>query len=246
MLPKLIFELFCSKAPKKDAKPNLGEDLDHIPYRLREIMKSKERMKRQVGKSKKKDSKRLQAEAFQLQTDIPVPKFHRGKRESEKAYFRRMNQETQHVLFLTNNQLENQPEKEAPQEKAKSEKKKDFDKTRLNRLLKKKVERKEQRKEKEMFTDTVKFGEVAMAPPSLTAKPRKAPIKAKGGCKNLLLSPLLGSALVSAVKPSMARQRIMEEERQRVVLAYRRLKAAKQEKRDSAAARPDRRNKKLQ
>ena len=42
--------------------------------------------------------------------DIPVPHFKRGKQESEKAYLRRMENETNHVLFLTKNQVDRKPE----------------------------------------------------------------------------------------------------------------------------------------
>lgn len=44
------------------------------------------------------------------QEQIKVPQFRRGKKESERAYLRRMSQETQHVLFLTKNQPERHPE----------------------------------------------------------------------------------------------------------------------------------------
>ena len=61
--------------------------------------------------------------------DIPVPHFRRRKKESEKSYVQRMNSETQHVLFLTKNQVERQPElvedQEEPEENQKSEKKKE-------------------------------------------------------------------------------------------------------------------------
>lgn len=62
--------------------------------------------------------------------DIAVPHFRRGKEESEKAYVRRMENETKHVLFLTKNQVERKPEldadeQERPADKGKSEKKKE-------------------------------------------------------------------------------------------------------------------------
>uniref|UniRef100_A0A0E9WPH8 Uncharacterized protein n=1 Tax=Anguilla anguilla TaxID=7936 RepID=A0A0E9WPH8_ANGAN len=66
-----------------------------------------------------------------------------------------------------------------------------------------------------------------MAPPCLTTKPRKAACKTAGATKGLLLNSLLGHTPVSTAKSSMARQRIMEEERQRVVQAYRLLKKGK-------------------
>lgn len=61
--------------------------------------------------------------------DIPVPHFKRRKQESEKAYVRRMENETKHVLFLSKNQVERRPEQDADEEKpgskSKSEKKKE-------------------------------------------------------------------------------------------------------------------------
>lgn len=63
--------------------------------------------------------------------DIPVPHFKRGKAESVKAYMQRMENETQHVLFLTKNQIDRRPELEAdgqdgPKNKGKSERKKEW------------------------------------------------------------------------------------------------------------------------
>lgn len=61
--------------------------------------------------------------------EIPVPHFKRRKQESEKAYVRRMENETKHVLFLTKNQVDRKPEQDADKEKAgsksKSEKKRE-------------------------------------------------------------------------------------------------------------------------
>lgn len=115
-----------------------------------------------------------------------------------------------------------------------------------------------------VFVDNVPFGEVTMAPPSLSAKPKKAPVKSQVTCSNvlslifmaewevycffcsasiipkgtkkLLLNSLLGHTVASATKPSMARQRIMEEERERAVEAYRHLKKRKQEQNEARTA----------
>ncbi|XP_036409381.1 coiled-coil domain-containing protein 137 [Megalops cyprinoides] len=236
-------QTLSKKKQKRDAKPRPEEHLDQIPFRLREIMKSKERMK--IGASKLKKMKKAMAPKPDAgdagMPDIPVPHFRRRRKESEKAYLRRMGQETQHVLFLTKNQVDRQPEleqqdQEQPADQRKSEKKREFDRVRLQRLQKKKTERKEQKEEKEQFTDKVHFGEVAMAPPSLTAKPKKAPSKSQGAPKGLLLNSLLGHTSVSTAKPSMARQRMMEEERERVVQAYRHLKKLKQERQGAQGA----------
>ncbi|XP_071268504.1 coiled-coil domain-containing protein 137 isoform X1 [Salvelinus alpinus] len=238
-----------SKKPKRDGKPRQKEHLEQIPFRLREIMKSKERIK--MGPSKIKKMKKADAIALTPKPkpgeatigDIPVPHFRRKKKESEKAYLRRMGNEAQHVLFLTKNQIERQPERELEEQeksagtgKCKSDKKKEYDKSRLDRLHKKKQVRLEEKAENDMFIDEVAFGEVAMAPPTLSIKPRKALIKPQGVCKGLLLNSLLGQTQLSTVKPSMARQRMMEEERQRVVQAYRHLKKQKQHQQEAKAA----------
>ncbi|KAF7668248.1 hypothetical protein LDENG_00024490 [Lucifuga dentata] len=230
---------------KRDGKSKKGkpeDHLEHIPFRLREIMKSKERLKRGPPRSKKLKAviSKNKPEKFQ-DGEIPVPHFRRRKKESEKEYVRRMENETKHVLFLTKNQVERKPELEAdqqerPADKGKSEKKKEYDKVRLQRLQQKKLNRQEAMMEKEMFIDKVPFGEVTMAPPSLSIKPRKAQAKSQKGSRELLLNSLLGHTATSTTKPSMAKYRIMEEERERAVEAYRRLKKQKQQQQHEGRA----------
>ncbi|XP_071329628.1 coiled-coil domain-containing protein 137 [Trachinotus anak] len=225
------------KGDGKPKKAKQGDHLKHIPFRLREIMKSKERMKTgplRSKKLKKAISPQSKPEENCQDGDIPVPHFRRGRGESEKAYLRRMERETKHVLFLTENQVDRKPELEA--DKVKSEKKKkEYDKVRLQKLQQKKLNRREDMMEKEMFVDHVPFGEVSMAPPSLSTKPRKAQVKSQKSSKDLLLNSLLGHTVVSTAKPSMARQRIMEEERERAVEAYRHLKKQRQQQQESRA-----------
>nr|XP_046272059.1 coiled-coil domain-containing protein 137 [Scatophagus argus] len=216
----------------KKAKP---AHLQDIPYRLREIMKSKERMKTGPVKAKKLKETISPEDCG----DIPALHFRRGKRESEKAYLRRMDSETKHILFLSKNQVDRKPEldadkQERPADKGKSEKKKEYDKVRLQRLQQKKLDRQEACMEKEMFVDHVPFGEVVVAPPSLS-KPKKAQVKSQTPRK-LLLNSLLGHTVTSTNKPSMARQRIMEEERERAVQAYRHLKQQKQQQQEARTA----------
>ncbi|XP_017280791.1 coiled-coil domain-containing protein 137 isoform X2 [Kryptolebias marmoratus] len=229
------------KKLKRDGKPKKEEDhLKHIPFRLREIMKSKDKMKAgSLGAKKLRKATPHHYKSNDVSDGgIPVPHFRRKTHESEGAYVRRMEDETNHVFFLTKNQVDRKPEldadkQERPAGKEKSEKKKEYAKTRLNKLLQKKQDKKEDRMEKEMFVDDVPFGEVALAPPSLSAKPKKAPVKNQAS-KELLLNSLLGHTAASTAKPSMARQRLMEEERQRVVEAYRQLKKQKQQQRQQS------------
>lgn len=65
----------------------------------------------------------LEKEARGVGPDIPVPKFKRRKWESDGAYIQRMEQEAQHVLFLSKNQADQQPEAEvAPKKKSEGKK----------------------------------------------------------------------------------------------------------------------------
>ncbi|XP_029914535.1 coiled-coil domain-containing protein 137 [Myripristis murdjan] len=231
------------KTDGKLKKAKHEDHLKHIPFRLREIMKSKERMN--MGSSRRKKMKKAfipKVKPADSQVgDIPVPHFRRGKEEDVKSYLQRMENETNHVLFLTKNQVERKPEleidkQEMPADTGRSEKKKKYDKERLQKLQQKKLDRQEDKIEKEMFVDKVDFGEIVMAPPSLSAKPKKAMVKSQNASKELLLNSLLGHTAVSTAKPSMARQRMMEEERERAVEAYRHLKKQRQQQREARTA----------
>ncbi|KAK2916773.1 hypothetical protein QQF64_025380 [Cirrhinus molitorella] len=221
------------KNPKKFSDPASDDHLQQIPRRLREIMKSQEQMKQGFKKRKKAPKPKM------LSGDIPVPHFRRGQRESERAYVRRMTEETEHVLYLTNIQAERQPEvklkKEEETKEKKSIKKNRFNKSKLLQQ-KKKLNQQEDQEEEEMFKDEVAFGEVAMAPPSLSVKPKKAIDKPQGANKGLLLTSLLGHSPASVNKPSMARKRIMEEERERAVKLYRQMKQKQRDKHEQDKA----------
>ncbi|KAM3922686.1 coiled-coil domain-containing protein 137 [Leptodactylus fuscus] len=233
---------------KTNSKP---KDLDaqEIPFKLREIMKSRMEMKN-PKKKKKKPAKKQGPSHEELQSDIKVPKFKQNKNESAYSYITRMNRETEHVMFLCKNQPDRMPEKEVDEkgelvkelpQKEKSEKKKEFDRRRLDKFLKKKEEKKETRLEKDMFTDKVMFGEVVMAPPTLTVKPRKSAAETKPGEKKLLLKSILDKSTSTAPPPAMslARKRLLEDERERVVQAYRNLKKRKQlESEESKRSKP--------
>ncbi|XP_069809160.1 coiled-coil domain-containing protein 137 isoform X2 [Dendropsophus ebraccatus] len=225
---------------KTNSKP---KDLDsqEIPFKLREIMRSRLEMNNPKKKKKKKKErpvKKQGPDSEELQTDIAVPTFKRKQHESEYSYLGRMNRETQHVMFLSKNQPDRMPEKEVDEKgepvkdsakKEKSQKKKEFDRRRLDKFLKKKEEKKETRLEKDLLTDKVMFGEVVMEPPSLTVKPRKSAAETKPGEKKLLLKSLLDRSSSAAPPPAMslARKRLLEDERERVVQAYRDIKKRK-------------------
>ncbi|XP_069606841.1 coiled-coil domain-containing protein 137 isoform X1 [Ranitomeya imitator] len=241
------------KRPEKKKTNSKPKDLDtqEIPFKLREIMRSRMEMNNPKKKKKKPVSAKKQGpDNEELQTDIKVPKFKRKIHEPVYAYLERMDRETQHVIFLSKNQPDRMPETEVDEKgkpvtevakKEKSQKKKDFDRRRLDKFLKRKEDKKETRLEKDIFTDTVMFGEVVTEPPTLTVKPRKSADKTKPGEKKLLLKSLLDKASTPSSPPviSMARKRLLEDERERVVQAYRDLKKKKQlQSEDSKRSKP--------
>ncbi|XP_029139847.1 coiled-coil domain-containing protein 137 isoform X1 [Protobothrops mucrosquamatus] len=214
---------------KANSKPDCLNEQE-IPYRLREIMRSRDELRNPTRKKKKKAANKQRP---QSEGDIPVPKFKRRRGETETSYNRRMDREIEHVRFLTENQTSREPEKEM-QVQEKSQRKKEFQKKRLEKIRKQKVEKKITMLEKDLLKDSVKFGEVALQPPTLTVKPRKSVIKDKADQRQqLLLTSLLGSGREATVKKpvhaSLARQRIIQEERERVVQAYRDIKKRKQQ-----------------
>ncbi|NWZ27864.1 CC137 protein, partial [Asarcornis scutulata] len=223
---------------KQRAGPNLRPEHpeeQEIPSRLRELMRSREAMKNPKSGRRRAAGKQQQPKPPAAHGDIAVPKFKRGKGESEHSYICRMEQEVQRILFLTKNQVQREPEKEAaaPQ---KSRRKKEFQKKKLDKARRKKEEKKEALLEKSLLRDTVAFGEVVTEPPTLTSRPRRGGPTEQAGRKRLLLAPRLGR--VSPAAPmSLARQRIVQEERARVVQAYRDIQKRKRQQREAQAAR---------
>lgn len=212
-------------------------DEQEIPFRLRELIRSREAMKHPKARKRRAAGKQQQQQQRKAQApgDIAVPKFRRGKGESEHSYICRMEQEVQRILFLTKNQVQREPEKEAaaPQ---KSRRKKEFQNKKLDKARKKKEEKKEALLEKSLFQDTVAFGEVVTEPPTLTSRPQRGGPAEQAGRKRLLLTPRLGR-VPPAAPVSLARQRIVQEERARVVQAYRDIQRRKQQWREAQAAR---------
>ncbi|NXI81043.1 CC137 protein, partial [Rhipidura dahli] len=229
-----------SRKEKKDNMKPKHPDEQEIPFRLRELMRSREAMKRpEPGKKRAAEKQQQQKpKGPEAPGDVPVPRFRRGKGESERSYICRMEQEVQRVLFLAENQLQREPEKEATAPE-KSRRKKEFQKKKLEKARKKKEEKKEDMLEKSLFQDTVLFGEVVTQPPTITSRPRgRGPAK-QAGRKQLLLTARLGQSQASPaslVSPgmSMARRRILQEERARVIQAYRDIQRRKQLERERA------------
>ncbi|XP_059720236.1 coiled-coil domain-containing protein 137 [Haemorhous mexicanus] len=233
-----------SRKEKKDNMKPKHPDEQEIPFRLRELMRSREALKR-PGPGKRQVAEKKQQQKCQgpkAPGDVPVPRFRRGRGESERSYICRMEQEVQRVLFLAENQPQREPEKEATAPE-KSKRKKEFQKRKLEKARKKKEEKKDALLEKSLMQDTVPFGEVVTQPPTITSRPRGRGPAEQAGRKQLLLTPRLGQGQASPVSPvspvvSMARRRILEEERARVIRAYRDIQRRKQLERERARAGP--------
>ncbi|EPY89651.1 hepatocyte growth factor-regulated tyrosine kinase substrate [Camelus ferus] len=205
-------------------------------------MRIRQEMKNPISNKKRKKEaqvafrKTLEKEAKGEEPDIAVPKFTQRKWESDGAYVRRMEQEAQHVLFLSKNQASRQPEARAAPRKEKSERKKAFQKRRLEKARQRREEKAAERLEQELLQDMVKFGEVVLQPPELTAKPRMSMSRgqlclhlpgsaSQPGGRVLMLEKSLSPGTASQPQStSPARQRIVVQERERAVQAYRALK----------------------
>ncbi|NWT31601.1 CC137 protein, partial [Cardinalis cardinalis] len=231
-----------SRKEKKDNMKPKHPDEQEIPFRLRELMRSREALKRpEPGKKQAAEKKKQQQQKCQgpeAPGDVPVPRFRRGRGESEHSYVCRMEREVQRVLFLAENQPQREPEKEATAPE-KSKRKKEFQKRKLEKARRKKEEKKEAMLEKSLMQDTVPFGEVVTQPPTITSRPRGRGPAEQAGRKQLLLTPRLGRSQASPASPvspvvSMARRRILEEERARVIRAYRDIQRHKQRQRERA------------
>ncbi|NXP87914.1 CC137 protein, partial [Passerina amoena] len=230
-----------SRSEKKDNMKPKHPDEQEIPFRLRELMRSREALKRPEPGKKQQQQQQQKCQGPKAPGDVRVPRFRRGRGESERSYFCRMEREVQRVLFLAENQPQREPEKEATAPE-KSKRKKEFQKRKLEKARKKKEEKKEAMLEKSLMQDTVPFGEVVTQPPTITSRPRGRGPAEQAGRKQLLLTPRLGHSQASPVSPvspvvSMARRRILEEERARVIRAYRDIQRRKQLERERERAR---------
>ncbi|XP_045212289.2 coiled-coil domain-containing protein 137-like [Mercenaria mercenaria] len=133
----------------------------------------------------------------------PIPKFVQGKREKDKDFIRRIELETHRVIMKT--QMEEKYQMEIPDgssniassqgKKKPSERKREKDKERKKKKVQAMKEKKQEKAgDFSAFKDDVAFGEVAMAPPSITAKPRKANMdsdKPRPGKRSLLLKEMM-------------------------------------------------------
>ncbi|CAH1795583.1 unnamed protein product [Owenia fusiformis] len=183
----------------------------------------------------------------------PVPEFVQRKGENDHQFHNRIDRTVQMVISKSKfddkfNRVEEKVLDPKVEKKIKKKQKKRLErKQEKNELKKEKLkEVKEYRKDKkrtgwENLHDKVEFGEVAMAPPTLTAKPRKISKKSdRPGNKDLLLKKQLadtqtktflkqreiGKTLKRKTLP-VGMQRKQDIERENAIRQYRELQKAK-------------------
>ncbi|ELU15315.1 hypothetical protein CAPTEDRAFT_221575 [Capitella teleta] len=218
-----------------------GDD-DFIPQAVQKIQRLQDETK------KGKFSKSATEDREGSTKDFKDVVFSKRKNESEYQFKRRMNREVENAIAKS--QFEdkfdvNLDQKDNGEMKVEKKKKKEKTEHQIQRKEAKKERLrniKQNRREKNMtgfeeLSDRLSFGEVAMAPPVLTAKPRKAEERDKPGTKDLLLKDVLSGVQRKQVfkqrtvgktlkrkHMTIAQQRITDKERERAVLMYRQIK----------------------
>ncbi|KFU93510.1 Coiled-coil domain-containing protein 137, partial [Chaetura pelagica] len=199
----------CSFPPRKEKVVNMKPkhpDEQEIPFRLRELIKSREAMKR-PGPGKRRAAGGARGGARRGRAPWSLPRS-RGAAGGSRIL--------QGGILLPRVMSQ-------------------FQNKKLEKARKKKEEKKEAMLEKSLLQDTVAFGEVVTQPPTITSRPRGRGPAEQAGRKQLLLSSCLGQTQVSPAAPmSMARRRIVEEERARVIQAYRDIQSRKRQQRELA------------
>lgn len=207
-------ETFTKKKEKKEHNlaPSASEKEDqHIPRSVRELMKLKQTggVNSAVTKKRKKKKKPDAAVAVVAEKGqtrpVPAPvKFKQGQNESDFHFRRRMEMQCNNMLQksklekewkLPIDSIDDEGNIIVTKKKTKAASAKA--KVRLQKLAERKGKSKSKESETvpEFATDKVEFGEVVMAPPSLTSKPRKSQTpssdKFKRSHSGLLLSNML-------------------------------------------------------
>ncbi|XP_071941480.1 uncharacterized protein [Antedon mediterranea] len=120
--------------------------------------------------------------------------------ETNARYLRRLNNEAHTLLLNTRMQERIKGNTEfLPPKKGMSDAQRERLNKKRERMRKKKKDHDIQLKERELFTDHVKFGEVTTKPPELLAKPRNSQeADLKPGRRNLLLKNILSNSDTSS------------------------------------------------
>ncbi|XP_077979962.1 coiled-coil domain-containing protein 137-like [Glandiceps talaboti] len=190
-------------------RPDNLDDQDKVSQKFKLFM---DRMKagkelEMKRKKKKKNGKlqRVKLNSHLKPEDRGKPgfkpmKFQKKPRESEKNFNLRMEKKTRKVIEDTKMKIKLEDGADPVDEVKEnntgmSERKKERLQKKREKLKARKQKKVEEKLEKDQFKDEVKFGEVVMQPPDLTAKPRKSSQTMKPGKKSLLLKSMLDKSM---------------------------------------------------
>lgn len=216
----------------RDKKPNRKDAVNmkqRVPRTFTEMMDMKELYKGTNSQIRKKLKERTQNAEFreekQRRDDAK-----RKRGESKFRHMQRLSTAVDMSIQKAKQEAQECPEKELDKKEKPPPPKKVKTKERLQKLKEKrkqiKLKKLEELNEKERWTDHVEFGEVVMRPPTITAKPRKAGEVKKPGQRDLLfLKKGFGTSKKSNM--SLARTKALNDERERVIQAYRDMKRTK-------------------
>lgn len=223
-------------------RPPDKDDTEYIPAATRRVMELQEEMK--ARRNKKRQNIEDQDEAQQN----PLKK---RQHESDKKHMKRLQREANIAIAKSQFEAKFQVEVDGianGEVRYKKVKKKTSGNKRWEQFKEKKQKKQKQAQSErelgfEKFADKVEFGEVAMAPPSLSAKPRKADQKGtRPGVKSLLLKEIMETnqrqnpmafvreSVGKTTKKnqlSLAKQKMLNEEREKAINQYRQLKKQK-------------------
>lgn len=257
---KFVDPAFRGRLPKtKNYKklpnePPPHEDCQDVPRHVEQIMNIKNhKVKRKKKKMNKNPSELITVQRDMIEDYEPGRPLKKGpdvmKQETNESQYQFINR-LQHMADIAvaeakveakyNINVVNIDEKgNAHYERVKNVTKKNKEKRK--KIIEKEREKKNskiQEKELDFKKESIRFGEVVMAPPTFTAKPRKAPQLDKAGKRKLQLNKLLSPKEEYSIrKPTPLatkwrnmtdeKRKSIENERLRVIEMYRRLKNKK-------------------
>nr|XP_039267391.1 coiled-coil domain-containing protein 137-like [Styela clava] len=217
-----------SSRDKNSKNPDVSMK-QRIPRTFTEMMEMKELYKGSDRQIKKK----LKERAMKVANQEEIKRKENAERkrgESKYRHMQRLASAVEMSMEKAKQEIQEFPEKEIDKKEKPPPPKKIKTKERLTKLKEKKnqawLSKLEEKTEKDRWIDHVEFGEVVMRPPTITSKPRKAGEVKKPGQRDLLfLKKGFGTSKKSNL--SLARTKALNDERERVIQAYRDIKRTK-------------------
>ncbi|XP_060063981.1 coiled-coil domain-containing protein 137-like [Ylistrum balloti] len=239
----------ANKPPKNEEEQEIPRKLQYFIDHKGSFPEKKVNRRNRFKKQKNDDH----AEKGMTKPMMPAPRFIQHRNESEGKFMARVDRETKAVILTSQLSDKYQVDFEELENGNITKKKKKMNSAKKMRLKEKKTHKKEKKLEHQMekkgdfsyLNDKVRFGEVAMAPPTLKIKPKKAPGSKdaipRPGKKSLLLKEIiagnaregLGRSILSSrevgqtlkrKQMSLSQQHTMDSERNKAIKLYRQLR----------------------